>query len=171
MDIKERLSGKDDSIYSDKQKQEFPEDFEPNQKEIDKAGDLNLKEFVAKKKTRDKEKEALKAKKPVEPEPVERIEEEIPKQPQIEEQPKLEQQSNFTKSLTIYMTPDKVEQTKEALTGAIQGGYGVVMQAGVQITPQNVEKVKSVLKYFADNGYLVVISGEIVEPVFDESGK
>lgn len=173
MDIKDKLIG-NDSIYSDKPEKDLPDDFQENKEEIAKADDLDIKDFVRKKKVQMDEKEKKKApkeepKEPVEEEPVQPLKDKVPIAP---EEPVQEQKvSNIAKILTIYMTPDKVEQTKQALQGAVNGNYAVAIQAGIQITKENVEEVSSILKYLAAKGYFVVISGEHVEPIFHEPAK
>lgn len=174
MGIKERLLGKKKDINPGKEEQEFPEEFKESKeaKEAsDKAESINIDEFIRQKKELKAEKEAAKAKKS---EPVAGEEPETPiEQPaSLVEQPKeTERKSNLTNILTIFLEKDKVEEAKEAVNEAIEGGYLVAMQAGIQVTKENAEKVKSVFKYFIENGYLVVISGERAESVFDEPVK
>lgn len=177
MDIKDKLTD-NDSIYSDKPKKEFPDDFKENKEEIDGAEDLDIKDFIRKKKAQKDEKEEKKAPKQEQKEPIQRkepvqtLKDKIPTAPEEQTQPgETERQSNLAKILTIYMTPDKVEATKQALQGAVNGNYAVAMQAGIQVTKENVEEVSSILKYLAGKGYLVVISGEYVEPIFHEQTK
>ena len=168
MDIKDKLIGSSEK--------EFPDDFTENKEEIEKSQDLDIQDFIKKKKVQMDEKEKKKAPKqePEEPkpeEPKQPLKDKIPVAP--EEQPPVEEKkvSSLAKILTIYMTPDKVEETKQALQGAVQGNYSVAMQAGIRITKENVAEVSSILKYLADKGYLVVVSGEQVEPLFHEPAK
>lgn len=173
MDIKKKLFGKKKDINPGKEEQEFPEEFteSPETKKAEKEAEgIEINEFIRNKKELKAEKEVRKEKRSeaVEEEP------ELPvEQPtSLSEQPKKsERTSNLENVLTVYVEKDKIEETKQTLDEAIAGGYVVAMQAGIQVTRENAEKVKSVLKYFAENGYLVVISGQRVEPVFDEPTK
>lgn len=176
MDIKDKLMGKD-SIYSGEPEKEFPDDFKENKEEIAEAEELDIKDFIRKKKTQLEEKEKKKAtkeevKEPVQEEPKQPLQDKIPVAPQEPIQPVEEQKvSNLAKILTIYMTPEKVEATKQALQGAVNGNYAVALQVGIQVTKENVAEVSSILKYLAAKGYFVVISGEHVEQIFHEPAK
>ncbi len=171
MDIKGKLFGKNKDVNLEKPEPEIPEEFDLTDEAkdaINDADDINIKDFIAKKQALKAEKEAKKTKKE-EDEP----EETDIETPKIEEkqEPIQEKQSNFAKIMTIYLDKNNVEQTKKTLKQAIEGEYLVGMQAGIEITKENFEKVSTVLNYFAHNGYLVVISGEKVEPVFNETAK
>ncbi len=169
MGIKDKLFGKESSIYSGKEKEEFPDDFKENTKVIKESEDEDIAAFIRKKKSQKEEKEKPikeELEKPVEkPVAPESVQDKSPVSPtqSIEE----DRVSNFAKIITVYMKPDDVEKTKETLKESVNAGFLIGLQAGIQITKENVEEVNSILRYLADNKWLVVVSGEQVEPLFD----
>ncbi len=176
MGIKEKLMGKDSSIYSGKPKEEFPDDFQENTEAIKESEDRDIAEFIRRKKGEKEEKakplkeELEKVEEPVKPDPTpEPVKDKSP----VETMQPVEEEkvSNLAKILTIYMTPDKVDATKEALKSSLDANYMLGLQAGIQVTKENVEEINSILRYLADNKWLVVVSGEQVEPLFNEPTK
>ncbi len=167
MDIKDKLIGSGET--------EFPDDFVENKKEIDKAEDMEIEDFIKKKKVQKAEKEKKNEVKEEPQKAIEPLHDKIPtatkeQQPEIPEI-KDEKLSNFAKVITIYLKENEIDGTKKKVFDAVTSDYDVALQAGIRITKENVQEVLSVLKYFSDNGYLVVISGERVEPLFHEPTK
>lgn len=167
MGIKEKLLGKKDISMEE---EETPTDFVENKKVIAESEDVDIAEFIRKKKVQREEKEAKKygrEEPEEEPEP-EQVKDISP----VTEEPMEPEKISFTQKVhTIYMTKNLVDETKKKIFQYTTEDYGIGMQAGIVVTKDNVEKVSSILKYLAENDFLVVFTAQKAVEIFNEHSK